>query len=71
MSLAVKRYADALLDVCFEENCQDDVYTEFKLFYEQMRTDKEFERLVTEACFLPKKRRRFLKRCFRTAARTL
>ena len=44
MSLAVKRYADALLDVCFEENCQDDVYTEFKLFYEQMRTDKEFER---------------------------
>ena len=49
MSLAVKRYADALLDVCFEENCQDNVYTEFKLFYEQMRTDKEFERLVTES----------------------
>ena len=31
MSLAVKRYADALLDVCFEEKCQDEVYSEFKL----------------------------------------
>lgn len=49
MSLAVKRYADALLDVCFEEKCQDDVYTEFKMLYEQMKEDKEFERLVTES----------------------
>ena len=71
MSLAVKRYADALLDVCFEENCQDDVYTEFKLFYEQMRTDKEFERLVTESVLSSEEKKELLKRCFRTAARTL
>ena len=41
MSLAVKRYADALLDVCFEEKCQDEVYAQFKLLYEQMKADKE------------------------------
>ena len=49
MSLAVKRYADALLDVCFEEKCQDEVYSEFKLLYEQMKADREFERLVSES----------------------
>ena len=49
MSLAVKRYADALLDVCFEEKCQDEVYAQFKLLYEQMKADKEFKRLVEES----------------------
>lgn len=49
MSLAVKRYADALLDVCFEEGCQDEAYSDFKMLYEQMKADKEFERLVCES----------------------
>lgn len=48
MSLAVKRYAVALLDVCFEEGCQEEVYSQFKILYDQMKADREFERLVTE-----------------------
>jgi len=48
MSLAVRRYAGALLDVCFEEGCQDEVYSQFELLYDQMKADREFERLVTE-----------------------
>ncbi len=48
MSLAVKRYADALLDIAFEEHCEDEIYNEYKLFYEQLRSDKDFNRLVTE-----------------------
>ena len=26
MSLAVRRYSEALLDIAFEENCEDEVY---------------------------------------------
>lgn len=48
MSLAVKRYAVALLDVCCEENCQEELYSQFKLLYDRMKADREFERLVTE-----------------------
>ena len=48
MSLAVRRYAQALLDVAFEEKCEDEVYEQYKLFYEQMKADKQFERLITE-----------------------
>ncbi|MBR5309818.1 MAG: ATP synthase F1 subunit delta [Oscillospiraceae bacterium] len=48
MSLAVRRYAQALLDIAFEENCEEEVYEQFKLFYGQMKEDKQFERLMTE-----------------------
>ena len=48
MSLAVRRYAQALLDIAFEEKCEEEVYEQFKLFYEQMKADKQFERLITE-----------------------
>ena len=48
MSLAVRRYAEALLDIAFEEKCEEEVYEQFKLFYEQMKEDKQFERLMTE-----------------------
>ncbi len=49
MSLAVKRYSRSLLEVCYEENCLDEVYEQFKLLYEQLKGDKEFERLITES----------------------
>ncbi len=48
MSLAVRRYAEALLDIAFEEKCEDEIYEEYRLFYEQMKADKQFERLMTE-----------------------
>ena len=48
MSLAVRRYAEALLDIAFEEKCEDEVYEQYKLFYQQMKEDKQFERLMTE-----------------------
>ena len=48
MSLAVRRYAEALLDIAFEEKCEEEVYEQFKLFYDQMKADKQFERLMTE-----------------------
>lgn len=48
MSLAVKRYANALLEIAFEEHCEEEVYGEYKLLYTQMKNDKEFERLITE-----------------------
>ncbi len=48
MSLAVRRYADALLDVCAEENCLEEVYSQYRLLYEQLRMDREFERLLLE-----------------------
>lgn len=48
MSLAVKRYSEALLDVCSEENCLDEVYEEFKLLFEQMKADPDFAKLLTE-----------------------
>ena len=48
MSLAVRRYAQALLDIAFEEKCEEEVYEQFKLFYGQMKEDKQFERLMTE-----------------------
>lgn len=49
MSLAVRRYSESLLEVCCEENCLDDVYEQFELFYKQLKGDKEFERLITES----------------------
>jgi F-type H+-transporting ATPase subunit delta len=48
MSLAVKRYSEALMDVCSEENCLDEVYDEFKMLYEQMKSDADFGKLMTE-----------------------
>ncbi|MBR3952995.1 MAG: ATP synthase F1 subunit delta [Oscillospiraceae bacterium] len=48
MSLAVRRYSEALLDIAFEEKCEEEVYEQFRLFYEQMKADKQFERLMTE-----------------------
>ena len=48
MSLAVRRYSEALLDIAFEEKCEEEVYEQFKFFYEQMKTDEQFERLMTE-----------------------
>ena len=48
MSLAVRRYSEALLDIVFEENCEDEVYEQFKTLYAEMKTDKDFERLMTE-----------------------
>ncbi len=48
MSLAVRRYANALLDIAFEERCEEEIYNEYKLFYGQLKSDKDFERLVTE-----------------------
>ena len=48
MSLAVRRYAVALLDVCFEEGCAEEVYSQFGILYDQMKADREFERLVIE-----------------------
>ncbi len=48
MSLAVRRYSEALLDIAFEEGCEEEVYNEYKLFYEQLKADKDFNRLVTE-----------------------
>ncbi len=48
MSLAVRRYSEALLDIAFEENCEEEVYEQFRLFYEQLKADKQFERLITE-----------------------
>ncbi len=48
MSLAVRRYAEALLDIAFEEKCEEEIYEQFKLFYDQMKNDKQFEKLITE-----------------------
>ena len=48
MSLAVRRYSEALLDIAFEEKCEDEVYEQFRIFYDQMKADKQFERLMTE-----------------------
>lgn len=48
MSLAVRRYSGALLDIAFEEKCEDEIYEQFGLFYRQMKADKDFERLMTE-----------------------
>lgn len=48
MSLAVRRYSEALLDIAFEEKCEDEVYEQFKVLYDEMKTDKSFKRLMTE-----------------------
>ena len=48
MSLAVRRYSEALLDIAFEEKCEDEVYEQFKVFYGEMKAEKDFERLMTE-----------------------
>lgn len=48
MSLAVRRYSEALLDIAFEEKCEEEVYEQFRLFYDQLKADKQFERLITE-----------------------
>ena len=48
MSLAVRRYSEALLDIAFEENCEDEVYEQFGALYAEMKADKDFERLMTE-----------------------
>ena len=48
MSLAVRRYSEALLDIAFEEKCEDEVYEQFGTLYSEMKADKDFERLMTE-----------------------
>lgn len=48
MSLAVRRYAEAFLDIVFEEKCEDEAYEQFKTLYDQMKVDKSFRRLMTE-----------------------
>ena len=48
MSLAVRRYSEALLDIAFEENCEDEVYEQFGALYAEMKADKDFNRLMTE-----------------------
>jgi ATP synthase F1 delta subunit len=48
MSLAVRRYSEALLDIAFEENCEDEVYEQFGALYAEMKADKDFKRLMTE-----------------------
>lgn len=48
MSLAVRRYSGALLDIAFEEKCEEEVYEQFRAFYGQMKAEKDFERLMTE-----------------------
>lgn len=48
MSLAVRRYSDALLEVCVEENCLEEAYSQYRLLVEQLKADREFERLLLE-----------------------
>ncbi len=60
MSLAVKRYAVALLDVCFEEGCQEEVYYQFKILYDRMKSNREFERLVTESVLSSEEKKEML-----------
>lgn len=48
MSLAVRRYANALLEVCAEENCLEEAYSQYRALYEQLKTDRDFERLLLE-----------------------
>ena len=48
MSLAVRRYSDALLEVCVEENCLEEAYAQFRALYEQLKEDRDFERLLLE-----------------------
>ena len=49
MSLAVRRYSESLVDVCCEENCLDEVYEQFRILYEQIKSNKEFKKLITES----------------------
>lgn len=48
MSLAVKRYATALMDVSLEEGTLEETYEQFKSFYAALREEKDFKRLLTE-----------------------
>ena len=48
MGLAIRRYSDALLEVCAEENCLEEAYAQYRLLVEQLKADREFERLLLE-----------------------
>lgn len=46
MSLAVKKYANALLEIAVEENCLDEVYGQFKIFNGELCENSQLEKLL-------------------------
>lgn len=46
MSLAVKKYTNALFEVAQEQKCLDEIYAQFKAVYEEICTDKEFAKIL-------------------------
>ncbi len=46
MSLAVKKYTNALFEVCISENCLDEVYEQFKQVYAEIRENEDFAKIL-------------------------
>ena len=46
MSLAVNKYANALLEIAVEENCLDEIHADFKVFYDAICDNSDFEKLL-------------------------
>ena len=46
MSLAGKKYTNALFEVAQEQKCLDEIYAQFKAVYEEICTDKEFAKIL-------------------------
>ncbi len=46
MSLAVKKYANALFETACEEKCLDEIYEQFRQIYTELCGNKEFEKIL-------------------------
>lgn len=46
MSLAVKKYTNALFEVCISENCLEEVYTQFKQVYAEICENEDFAKIL-------------------------
>lgn len=46
MSLAVKKYTNALFEIAQSENCLDEIYEQFKAVYKEICENKEFAKIL-------------------------
>lgn len=46
MSLAVKKYTNALFEICISENCLEEVYEQFKQVYVEICENEDFAKIL-------------------------
>lgn len=46
MSLAVKKYSNALFEICLEENCLEEVHEQFAALHDEIQSNKDFQKIL-------------------------